>query len=873
MAAWRERKAGRCFSGASLLFILAFFPSLVYALSENHFPDPQVTIGSADFLINLKIYGVSAAPGDEVAFFDPQGALCGRHLVSSTDRAYFPVVVYGDDTTTVPDEGAGTGEILTVKIWQAAAGLELTGNDLVLSQGAAQSSYYIPSAIPPVWQENTGSVLNIDTATHYPQPAPTLRVANYIGNLNINGTPASVGDELAAYDVDSVLCGSSRITTTGKFAIAIYGDDSTTATIDEGPLPGETIIFKVWDHLAGQEYTEANMSLAPGAAQGSFYVPSASPPIWSEDQGYVLNMDTGLTEQSISFAALPAATYGDAPLVLHATGGASGNPILFASANESVAVVSGATLTIVGTGQTLITAAQAGNAQYASAKATQLLTIAKPSLTVKANDVTKTYDGLPFANGNGVNYAGFVNGENETLITGALTYGGSAQGAKNTGTYDITPGGLTAANYNIIFATGTLTITKAPQRVTVEAVGEKKLGDPPFSLISTGGGSGNPIIFSLISGRALLNGAEISMTGVGTVTIRASQAGNDNFTAGETTYSFEVLPGDTLPDFAEISTLTDGATTANQVLNVAGRLTNTARVTSFTINGKPVTIYSDGSFSHAVLLTEGSNPINLRVTNAAGNGNSNVRTITLDASAPAMTISVPADNSVFNRSFVGISWTLAPQATSEITMNGVKPQSISLSPGMNTLQITATDALGKTNSLKRTIYYDRSMLPLAITNPVQDVLVSKTAYLLKGNVGSALPPIQLVIRMAGKTYTPALDGTGNFEQELSLTEQKTYTIEITVTDSFGRSSTVRRNIIYREPAITNIPGDMNNDRLIDMADVIMVLQLTAGLRPVTPDLILRGDVAPLMNGQPTPDGVLDMADLLVILRILAGNVY
>ena len=86
-------------------------------------------------------------------------------------------------------------------------------------------------------------------------------------------------------------------------------------------------------------------------------------------------------------------------------------------------------------------------------------------LTIKANDDTKTYDGQPYSGGNGVTYQGFVNGEDTSVLLGTLTYSGNSQGAKDTGSYMIIPGGLYSNNqqgYDITYKNGTLTINPAP---------------------------------------------------------------------------------------------------------------------------------------------------------------------------------------------------------------------------------------------------------------------------------------------------------------------------------------------------------------------------------------------------------------------------
>ena len=45
--------------------------------------------------------------------------------------------------------------------------------------------------------------------------------------------------------------------------------------------------------------------------------------------------------------------------------------------------------------------------------------------------------------------------------------------------------------------TFTVSATKAPQSITFAALGNKTFGDPPFTVSAIGGGSGNPVTFSV----------------------------------------------------------------------------------------------------------------------------------------------------------------------------------------------------------------------------------------------------------------------------------------------------------------------------------------------------------------------------------------
>jgi hypothetical protein len=97
-----------------------------------------------------------------------------------------------------------------------------------------------------------------------------------------------------------------------------------------------------------------------------------------------------------------------------------------------------------------------------------VLNINKANLLITANDANKIYDGRSYSGGNGVRYAGFVNGETNTVLFGNLNYGGNSQGAINVGSYWITPSGLSADNYQISYQDGQLTIEPAPIRYNLE---------------------------------------------------------------------------------------------------------------------------------------------------------------------------------------------------------------------------------------------------------------------------------------------------------------------------------------------------------------------------------------------------------------------
>ncbi|MCM5556023.1 MBG domain-containing protein, partial [Pleomorphomonas sp. NRK KF1] len=154
-----------------------------------------------------------------------------------------------------------------------------------------------------------------------------------------------------------------------------------------------------------------------------------------------------------------------------------GNGVTYAGlVNGETASVLGGTLSYGGTSQgaanagsyTLI-ASGLTSGNYDISYVAGALTVNKAALTVTANSAAKTYDGLAYSGGNGVTYAGLVNGETSSVLGGTLAYGGTSQGAANAGSYTLTASGLTSGNYDISYVAGALTVNKAALTVTANS--------------------------------------------------------------------------------------------------------------------------------------------------------------------------------------------------------------------------------------------------------------------------------------------------------------------------------------------------------------------------------------------------------------------
>jgi hypothetical protein len=257
-----------------------------------------------------------------------------------------------------------------------------------------------------------------------------------------------------------------------------------------------------------------------------------------------------------------------------------------------------------------------------------------------------------------------------------------------------------------------------------------------------------------------------------------------------------------------VSTLADGAITNNATLNISGTVSDTSGVASLNINTVTVTATS-GSFSTAVILQTGANTITTIATDTLGNQTTDTRTITLDQTAPVLTISAPADNSKTAQPLATVTGTISKTSTVTVTLNNGTKQNaaitgsaysatVNLASGLNTITIRATDLAGNTGSAVRSVTYDNSNPSLAITNPSQDITTTQNSITISGTVSDTITTATISISFNGVTLTPIVIG-GSFSQLLTFPSEGTWPVVVTATDEAGNSTTATRNIIYAIP--------------------------------------------------------------------------
>ncbi|MCX6254982.1 MAG: MBG domain-containing protein [Bacteroidia bacterium] len=243
-------------------------------------------------------------------------------------------------------------------------------------------------------------------------------------------------------------------------------------------------------------------------------------------------------DQTITFNALPAKVFGDADFSVGASA-SSALAVNLLSDNNAVATVVSGMIHITGAGTAVINASQAGDGNYNPAPVVpQTLTVNKANLTFTADDKSKVYQ----AQNPVLTYiiSGFVIGETQSVLDVLPTIQTTAVQNSPVGSYPITITGGSDNNYNYIYLSGTLTVTKIPQTITFTDIAEKLLVEDSYTLIATST-SGLTVLFeSMDTQKATVSGDLLTGVSKGAVQIRAYNPGDENFDPAEAFATVEI---------------------------------------------------------------------------------------------------------------------------------------------------------------------------------------------------------------------------------------------------------------------------------------------------------------------------------------------
>ena len=549
------------------------------------------TYGDAPFAVSA-----TASSGLTVSFSSLTTAVCT--VAGST----VTIVAAGDCTVRASQAGNAT--------WNAATPVDQgftvakkaqtitfgTLADKTFDQSPITVTATASSGLPVSFASQTTSVCtsggtNGATITFVTPGSCTVR-ASQAGNANWSAAPN--------VDQDFEVGKGTQTITFAALGGKTYGDApfAVSATASSGLTVSFSSLTTAVCTVAGSTVTiVAAGDCTVRASQAGNATWNAATPV---DQGFTVAKKA----QTITFGTLADKTFDQSPITVTATA-SSGLPVSFASQTTSVCTsggTNGATITFVTPGSCTVRASQAGNANWSAApNVDQDFEVGKGTQTITFAALGgKTYGDAPFAvsatasSGLTVSFS--------SLTTAVCTVAGSTVTIVAAG--DCTVRASQAGNATWNAATPVdqgFTVAKKAQTITFGTLADKTFDQSPITVTATAS-SGLPVSFASqttsVCTSGGTNGATITFVTPGSCTVRASQAGNANWSAapnvdqdfevgkGTQTITFAALGGKTYGDapFAVSATASSGLTVSFSSLTTA----------VCTVAGSTVTIVAAG---------------------------------------------------------------------------------------------------------------------------------------------------------------------------------------------------------------------------------------------------------------------------------------
>ena len=402
---------------------------------------------------------------------------------------------------------------------------------------------------------------------------------------------------------------------------------------------------------------------------------------------------------------------------------------------------------------------------YAFSFVNGTLTVGKAVVTVTANNAMSTYGQMPglFT----ASYSGFVNGDTQSVLSGAPNLTTPATSASPVGNYPIkvAQGTLAATNYTFAgFTSGTLTVGKATLTVTANnAMSTYGQTPGPFTASYTGFVNGDTS--AVLTGSPSLTTTATAISSAGNYAVTAAVG-----TLAATNYSFTFVSG----------TLTVGkamlTVTANNAMSTYGQTPGpfTASYTGF-VNGDTSAVLT-GSPSLTTTVTAASPAGNYLITAALGtlsatnyafgfvNG-----TLTVNNPIPSITGFSPSSVSAGSLSQTLTISGLNFISGATLTFNGLSHAVTFLNSATLTIQLTAEDQMLA------------GSFPVVVTNPSPSLGPSLPTYF---QITTGSP--EVTVSTNALNFGNQLFQTNSKQSQFTLTNTGTTTLHIT---SIGVSGT------------------------------------------------------------------------------------
>ncbi|MGD1045724.1 MAG: Ig-like domain-containing protein [Bacteroidota bacterium] len=349
--------------------------------------------------------------------------------------------------------------------------------------------------------------------------------------------------------------------------------------------------------------------------------------------------------------------------------------------------------------------------------------------------------------------------------------------------------------------------------------------------------------------------------GMNTITIVATDAAGNQTTVVRHVIMHTILP------VLIVTVPVDSVITNITQITVRGTVSSQFPVT-LTVNGAPVSVGLDSTFSTQVNLQEGINTITMIATNSVGSATTVTRNVRLDTTPPMIVLTSPIDSAVTNKTKIIISGSIMDSSSVIFTINGITfpvsangsfSDTLSINEGKNYFSIIATDAVGNQATIKRTVVRDTQAPTILIASPAMNATTTDN---LISVIGSIIDSTQISVTVNDVAQT--LSAGGGFNASIFLSYGSN-TITFIAADQVGNTVTAIRTItrvsLPPDPKVVAPPVDTTVSTLVMDATEFLYTganPIQQGVAPGTINKIqvtaLRGRVLD-RNLQPLPGAV------------------
>ena len=304
---------------------------------------------------------------------------------------------------------------------------------------------------------------------------------------------------------------------------------------------------------------------------------------------------------------VPNQTYGAAPFAVTATSNSTG-AFTYSLVSGPATVTPTGTVTLTGVGTVVLQASQAAAGDYTAGTQNATFTVSGEAPTITFTVPSQTYSTTPFTVSATSNSTGAFT---YSVVSGPATISGNSVTMTGTGTVVLLASEAAAGNYTAGTQTATFTINAAGAPTITFTVPNHTYGDAPFTVSATSNSTG-AFTYTVVSGPATISGATVTLTGAGTVVLKASQAAAGTYIAGAQTATFTVSQGQPTLSWTPASTIAYGSN-LSALLNATASFGGNAILGGFAYTATPAggsavtvtasTVLANGTYTLAVTFT------------------------------------------------------------------------------------------------------------------------------------------------------------------------------------------------------------------------------------------------------------------------------